>query len=726
MNTSNLILENSLFRLELTPVAVPVSLVLKSTGEELLFPDPTLSLFSVTQDRPFNNEVKLAHPNKHTTFQANRVERDEKAPELLHVGFETVPVKANIRVKVTDAYLSFELVDFTVLPDDYGHLRMKLPPVAELRLCQLPVKNREKFGEWLNVVWDDRAAVNLLATSPCARIDSERRNGYRVLTADAVRGIQLEGCSAVLIVSKPEELLDNIQVMEHDYHLPDGVASRRSNLINASLYQTGTINPKNVDEHIAYAKKGGFRLMMISYIAIFKFDGDYGHEGDYDYNENYPNGRADLAEVLAKIRAAGILPGIHFLQTHIGLKSRYVKGKADYRLRKSRYFTLAKDLRDGDTELFVQENPTGIVLDPPCRFLQFGGELISYENYTVTPPYRFTGIKRGGWATTPEEHCQGQIGGLLDISEYGAKSCYIDQNTDLQDEVADKLADAYNAGFAFCYMDGSEGTNIPYEYYIPLAQYRVYKKLNEAPLFTEGAAKAHFSWHMQAGGNAFDRFQPSEFKQKIAEHPAEEAPRMRMDFTRLDFGWWGYWPPCGRTEDNGTQADMYEYGTSLAAAWDCPTGIPGCIEDFKAHPRTDDILEVMRRWEDVRATNWLTEEAKAELKNTKQEHTLLINEEGEYELVPYDEISTAANLSAFVFERRNARYVVYWHQTGSGTVELPIASCKFKVYDKLGGEALEVKSENGALVLPADGKRYLRTELSREEIVKAFEGAKLG
>ena len=116
---------------------------------------------------------------------------------------------------------------------------------------------------------------------------------------------------------------------------------------------------------------------------------------------------------------------------------------------------------------------------------------------------------------------------------------------------------------------------------------------------------------------------------------------------------------------------MYEYGTSRAAAWDALLQL-WKIEDFKAHPRTEDIFEVIRRWEDVRAKNWLTEEQKLALRNLEQEHILLINEDKEYELVPYDQIKDAANGSsdilAFIFERKDERFVVYWHTTGSGSL----------------------------------------------------------
>ena len=67
------------------------------------------------------------------------------------------------------------------------------------------------------------------------------------------------------------------------------------------------------------------------------------------------------------------------------------------------------------------------------------------------------------------------------------------------------------------YFDGSEGTNEPFEYHIPNAQLRVYKKLKPEPLFSECAAKSHFSWHMMSGGNAFDVFPCDTFKELILE-----------------------------------------------------------------------------------------------------------------------------------------------------------------------------------------------------------------
>lgn len=715
----DIIIENEQLQLVVGGDCVTKSLIHKPTGEECLAAGEEIALFSVTQERPFNNEVKLGHPNKRTTFQANRVRREG---DKLIVGFEITPYEAVIEIKETPMYIGFCLADFIVHPTDYPGLRMSPPPVAEMRLLQLPVRNRENFGEWLNVSWDNKVAVNVLSTSPYARIDSEQRKGYRVMCADAVRDIKLKGVGAALIINSTDSLLNAIAMVEEDYDLPQGVKSRRNDMINASAYWSSNVNPNNVDEHIKYAKMGGFRCMLLYYTSIFKEKGGYALTGDYDYREDYPNGREDLKKMLDRIKAAGITPGLHFLHSHIGLLSRYVTPIADHRLNVTSRFTLAKALDKDDTVVYVEQNPEGTVMADGCRVLKFGGELIAYEGYTTEPPYRFTDCKRGEYSTIVQSHSLGLGGGILDVSEFGGTSVYLDQNSSLQDEVAEKIADAYNTGFRFVYYDGSEGTNAPFEFHVPNAQYRVYKKLNPAPLFTEGAAKAHFSWHFLSGGNAFDVFQPEVFKEKICEYPAEEAPRMRRDFTRLNFGWWGYWALR-------TQPDMFEYGTSRAAAWDCPVTMMENVEAFKSHPRTDDILEVMRRWEDVRAKNWLTEEQKLALQNLAQEHILLINENKDYELVPYDQITGTAGGSedvlAFIFERNGERYVVYWHTSGSGSLELPLDAKDVTLQKKLGGEPIPFSAGEGTITIPVGGRCYLRSSLAKEKLIEAFQNSEL-
>ncbi len=733
------IFENKNFRLTVGENAIAESLIYKKNGEELIRSGEEIALFSVTQLRPFNNEVKLAYMNKRTTFEANRIRVEDGK---IIIGFEIIPYEAVITVDTHDEYMKFTLSDFIVPYDLYDGLCMDLPPVEEFRILQLPVKNRKNYGQWINAMWDDKASVCVLAAMPEAIIDSEKRKNFRILTADAKKEIKLKGTSAALVVSGGrEDFLNAIDTLERDCGLPLGVQSRRSPIINRSVYWSADVCPANIDEHIKYAKMGGFECMLLYYECMCPLPKtwSYGTCGDYSFGEKYPRGKEDMLEVIKKIKDAGITPGLHVLHTHIGKYTKYITPVCDHRLNLIEHYTLAKPLGLGEEDIYVYENPknaqnyelvksvTSDHLDENSKnetvmsrkVLNFGGELIRYEGYTTEPPYRFYGIKRGYWDTNVVKHPEGQIGGILDVSEYVATSAYIDQNTDLQDEIAEEIAKLYDCGFEFMYFDGSEGTNAPYEYHVPNAQYRVIKKLGSAPRFCEGAAKAHFGWHHLSGANAFDVFKTPVFKEMLDKHPLAEASHMAQDFTRLNFGWWAFY--------NDTRRDVYEYGTSRAFGWNCPVTIQTSLERFGKHPRIKDIMEVMRRWEYARKNNILTEKEKDMLKEPGKEHTLLINEEGEYELVPYFEVKGGcfdnSEASAYVFERNGKSYALLWHNTGSAKVNIPLSDVKYE--RDLGKELLPTEKNEGSITLEISDSAYLSANISLEEMKKAIKAAKV-
>ena len=704
---ADLTFENARFSLVVGENAVVKSLKLKSTGEELLdVRDPT-PLFSVTQPRPFNNEIKLDYPNARTTYPANRLRRDG---DSIVVGFDIAPYEARVKVTWTDDYIAFTLVEFLITEKSYPlcptttrPLDFTAPPVDEFRVLQIPVKDRRNFGQWVNVMWDDSAAVGVLATSPQSLAAAEGRNGYKVLNAVADRRVGLLGTGAALVVERGgDAILDRIDALERDYGLPRGVASRRNGLVNASIYFANSFSPANVDEHIAFAKRGGFRLMLITAGSFF------GDRGDWSFSRMYPNGAADVKAVLDRVRAAGIVPGVHVLHTFISEKSVYVKGGADRRIALREHYTLSRPVGPADTEVFVDENPRNAEVSPRCKILKFGRELMSYEGFTTERPYRFYGLVRGFRETPALAHDEGEIGGTVWVCEYGGRDYYLKQDSDLQDLRAAKLAELWGAGMRFVYFDGSEGVQPPYEYHVPNAQYRMWKALSPQPIFAEGAAKAHFGWHMLSGANAFDVFTPEEFKAKIIEYPAAEAPLMKQDFTRVNFGWWGFWAPgeiVGGCDTAGVQPDMWEYGTSKAAAWDCPMSIQFWLQSVRAHPRVSDIFETMRRWEDVRAQNWLSEAQKQALRDPAREFHLYRNADGAYELHPVELLPKSAGvplLRGFVFERGGRRVVAAWHEAGLQDVKLSLA---------------------GPGPVAMSDRRYFETDMSVEAVRAAFAAA---
>jgi hypothetical protein len=721
-----IVLENAEMRLVIGADATARSLLHKPTGQECLASGALVPMFNVTNYRPYDNELQLAYPAKITQFPADRVRR---VGDKLMVSFTTVGYEGAIGLKITDSYIAFRLESLTY--NGYTPVRPKrVDPVDEAVFVQLPVRSRKNFGEWLNVLWDEEVAVNLLATDVETQIDGQACSGYHLFQAGTVRDVQLEGVGAALIVTTPAQLLDRIARVEEDFDLPRGVESRRSKEYGYSYYQTRAMTPQDADRHIKFAKMGGFRTMLVYYNA---FSTTTGH---FPWKPEYPRKMTDLKESVAKISAADIVPGFHILYTMANIDDAYVSGRPDPRLNVLRSFTLAEDIDAGATVIPVEENPRLCTMEDGKRLVRIQNELIEYQRFTTKPPYRFEGCQRGTLGTQVGPHQMSTQVGLLDM--YGGSSpswsfVRFAQDTSLQVEVAERLQEFYNqAGFKFMYFDGAEQVSSPFWYTVPLATKLVWDRLQPAPIFAEGSCKSHFSWHMITRGNAFDTTKPEQMKAGIRAYPATEIQRVVKDFTSINFGWIAYWSPS--KESIGTQPDMLEYATSVAAAWDCPISLEqgphqDVLSALEAHPRTPDNMEVIRRWEDVRAQTWLTQAQKLSLRNLEQEHTLLIDENGKFLLLPYEQIENVAGTKdpgrAFLFERNGNIWAVYWHTSGEGFLELPLEARQMTLMRDL-GKPLAVKGKGKLARLPLGERRYLEFhDLNRQQVIAAFQSAKI-
>ena len=709
----DVVIENGQFRLVIGANACAKSLVHKPTGEECLMADSSTPVMALTQKRPYDNELFLTYPARETSFRADTIYW--KGDDLV-VGFELETYLATISVTNTDDYIAFTLKGFDYEIEKFGVKRRT--EVDAFTLLQLPVRDRSFFGEWLNVSWDQGVAVNLLATGPCTRIDAEPREGYHLMQAGMQADVKLMDVGAALIATSTDHLLDCIDQLEADYGLPRGVKSRRSPEYKYSYYELRNVTTQNIDEHIAYAQQGGFQAMVIYYPD---FSSAMGH---FPWRREYHRGMDDLKEITGKIKAAGMIPGFHIHYNKVAKNDAYVSPVPDGRLNLRRYFTLSQPLDVSSSIISVEENPRGCTLEAGRRFLKIGSELITYENFTRVPPYQFTGCRRGQLGSSVSGVEKGFKFGLLDVDTWPL-FIRVDQNTSLQQELARRIGQLYaQAGFQFVYFDGAEDVHPPYWYTVSKAQLDVYKALKPNPLFSEGATKSHFSWHILTRGNAFDVFPPEFLKEATRKHPFSAAKYTAQDFTSINFGWINYVAPD--TTTMGMQPDMLEYVCSRGAAWDCPIALVGNLDPLKQHPRTPDNLEVIRRWETARIQDFFSEKQKEALKDGAQEHLLLVNEQGEFELVPYARIPNVAGGSekvrAFIFQRKGQSWVIYWHPRGEARLELPVSKKDVELYETLGKEST-LQGNREEVVLPLGHRRYLQIDRSVEEVVELFSRA---
>ena len=142
-----------------------------------------------------------------------------------------------------------------------------------------------------------------------------------------------------------------------------------------------------------------------------------------------------------------------------------------------------------------------------------------------------------------------------------------------------------------------------------------------------------------------------------------------------------------------------------------------------------DILETFRRWELARSNGFVTSAIKAELKKTNIEHTLLINESGELELVEWEQVNDAVGgddtVTVFVFERAGKSCAVCWHNKGEGILMLPNIEGQVSYVSQLGGKEIPVVYDGACMKIHVEGKRYLITDMQMSVLKEAFANAHL-
>ena len=381
--------------------------------------------------------------------------------------------------------------------------------------------------------------------------------------------------------------------------------------------------------------------------------------------------------------------------------------------------------------------------------------MIDYENYTTQPPYQFTGCERGHLQTTAAPHPAGDEVGLLDVDTWNVFIRF-DQNTDIQDEVARRIADIYRqtGPYAMVYFDGAEDVHEPFWYHVAAAQYRVFRLLDPPPPVCESAHYTHFSWHMISRSNAYDVVaSPDGMKDFCRLMPCPTAAAREMDFSRIQFGWLGRF---GRRTAGYAGPDVFEYVASRAAAWDCPIALHASLEELQSNPRAEDCLAAIKTWEDARVGNHLSDEDRRRLRNVapedahyvpcfeqrgiyenfrenrnltqtqrriladRREHHLFLNEQGRYELVEIEEVPGVAQgaVKAFLF-RRAAKpedtYVIAWAVEGQLRLRLP--------GDRLAamrpfGTPLTCVHGDGSTEVPVGPRTYLVFRIADRESVR--------
>ena len=387
---------------------------------------------------------------------------------------------------------------------------------------------------------------------------------------------------------------------------PGGAWNKTSPWTSKSYLFLTNLREAQVDQGVAMAKRGGFHLVLLGQESWCRSTGHYEVNAD-----RYAGGLEGLKKAFGKFRDAGVRVGLHFLGASIYPPDKYLTPVPDPRLVKDAFVELAADVDEKATAIPVSADPTDFPMEDggymgKGSVLQIGDELIWYKTRSAGPPHGFAGCVRGYLGTTKAPHRKGDRVAHV-LKSYGY--FLFDMDTTLLAEVADRFARVANElKVEMIYFDGAERLQGDHWYYNPLLIKTFYDRLAFKDLQLQASSFGHYSWHLLSRSASADGH--GDIKGYLDERSAW-LDSFRANGMPLEIGWYyGY--------DVEATPDMFEYVMGTSIGYDCPISFQVSVDAARAHPFTGEILDLIRRYDELRLGGKVPPEMRRRLRIDKE------------------------------------------------------------------------------------------------------------
>lgn len=423
------------------------------------------------------------------------------------------------------------------------------------------------------------------------------------------------------------------------------------------LMNFGTLTEETVDEWITMCKNLGFtQIDNHGRSDFFRF-------GDFELNrEKWPDGWDTFKRINKRLHDAGISSIFHTYAFFIDKRSKYVTPVPREDLGYFRTFTLEKTIGENDSLITVKESTANISLitgffERNSVTLRIGNELVEFSGVTKTPPFQFTGCRRGALGTKASSHqANEQAFHLREMFNRFVPGV----ETPLFSEIAERTAEIVDqAGFDGIYFDAIDGSDIlagpeNFWYYGGKFVFETAKHLKH-PVGMEMSSMIHQWWHYRSRWQAWDRpvrgykrfvdIHCASIKSDEYEHglwrghtplinklaPAENGGLMLP----LQLGWWAHqtWNP---PQVEATFTDDIEYltckmignnaGLAMLGGFDQET-----LDEYPAFARLNGII---KQYEELRHQNYFSDSIRELLREPGKEFSLFQTLENSWNLKP--------------------------------------------------------------------------------------------
>ena len=456
------------------------------------------------------------------------------------------------------------------------------------------------------------------------------------LRASCHRKFGLEGAQVAIVGMPTPQILSALkEVLSEAKDMPlctvAGPWAREVPFNHGSyLFNFGTLTEATVGDWIDMVKSLGFTQIDNhgGSASFFRF-------GDFELNrEKWPDGWEAYRRIVARLHGAGIGSIFHTYGFFIDKHSKYVAPVPDKRLDAFRSFTVAADLAVGADEVPVNESTAGITtvtgfFEHNSVVLHLDDELVTFSGASKTPPWRFTGVKRGALGTTAATHAKGTAARHL-------KECFglfvPNPESTLFTEIAANHADIVNqCDFDGLYLDAIDGSSIlrgsdECWYWADKFVFEIQRRLKK-PVGMEMSAMWHHFWQYRTRWQAWDF--PQRGQKRFVDLHAEGLNGGLL--LPLHLGWWDFQrfnPP----QVEPTYPDVMEYLGARLIGWDAGISLTGAVdrEKLRTTPLFRRAVDILRTCEELRHSGSVEEPTKAKLRAPGTEFALFTDAAGKH------------------------------------------------------------------------------------------------
>lgn len=420
------------------------------------------------------------------------------------------------------------------------------------------------------------------------------------------------------------DVLPTISQIELKEGLPhpmlDGVWGKQATHASES-YLIMNFGNANLQEAIAVTQQAGLRYL---------YHGDpFEQWGSFKLHpRDFPQNWASLRQCVETAKAKGVRLGVHTLSNFITTNDPYVTPVPDPRLAKVGYSRLsdaidatAKEIGIEDALFFNQfQNNT-------LKAVVVGDEIIRYGGVSASAPWKLLDCQRGAFGTKAVAHAQRDtIGKLMD---HGYKVFLT--NYALQEEMSKTIARLFNeTGLMQISFDGLEGCHSSGmgQYARQLFTQTWYDALSpelKGKVINDASMPGHFFWHtytrMNWGEPWYAGFRESQLQLRL-----KNQQFYRRNLMPSMLGWFSLRPE--------TTPEDIEWMLAMGAGYNAGFGLSTSLETLQKHGKKDEVLALIKTWEQARMQNIFSEAQKAQMRSLQHEFHLESAPGNAYQLTP--------------------------------------------------------------------------------------------